>query len=86
MFIVSETHKNIQGFILVALRCYCCSFEQCMHKVSRVETEDISLVDVRLGRLHSCLQSSISTLKYCDAHHKWHVLLLCETMQVASRH
>ena len=34
----------------------CSSFEQCMHKVSRVETKDISLLDVRLGRLLSCLE------------------------------
>ena len=31
-FIVSEAHETSQGFLLVALRCCCCSFEQCMHK------------------------------------------------------
>jgi hypothetical protein len=55
-------------------------------QVSRVETKDIGLVDFRLGRLHSCLQSSIGIRKYCDAHHKRHMLPLCETMQVARRH
>ncbi len=57
-----------------------------MHKVSRVVTKDISLVDVRLDRLHSCLQSWISIRMYCDAHRKRHVLPLCQTMQVVRRH
>ena len=57
-----------------------------MHKVSRVVTKDISLVDVRLGRLHSCLQSWISIRMYCDAHRKRHVLPLCQTMQVGDTH
>jgi hypothetical protein len=62
-------------------------FEECMHNVSRVETEDISLVNVRLGMLHSsCLQTWISRRKYCGGQRHRHVQPFRETMKVARRH
>ena len=64
-----------------------CSFQECRHNVSRVDTEDMSLVNVRLGMLHSsCLQTTISRSKYCGGQRDWHMQPFRETMQVARRH
>ena len=80
-------HKHPKFSYWLCSHANSCSFEECMHNVSRVQTEDISLVNVRLGMMHSsCLQTWISRRKYCGGQRHRHVQPFRETMQVVRSH